>query len=42
MEKLSKESQELRDEIDLLKRDRTDKGELSHLKHGIEEPNNDQ
>jgi len=41
VEKLSKESQELRDE-NLLKRDRTDKGELSHLKHGIEEPNNDQ
>ena len=33
VEKLSKENQELRDEIDLLKKDRNDKGELSQLKH---------
>ena len=42
MEKLSKENQELRDEIDLLKKDRVDKGELSHLKHEMEDPSNDQ
>ena len=42
VEKLSKENQELRDEIDLLKKDRVDKGELSHLKHEMEDPSNDQ
>ena len=42
VEKLSNENQVLRDEIDLLKKERTDKGELSHLKHEKEEPNKDQ
>ena len=40
VEKLSKETQELRDEIDLLKKDRNDKGELSQLKHEMEKPSN--
>ena len=42
VEKLLKENQVLRDEIDLLKIDRTDKGELSHLKHEMEESSKDQ
>ena len=42
VEKLSKGTQELRDEIDLLKKDRNDKGELSQLKHEMEKLSNDQ
>ena len=40
VEKLSKETQELRDEIDLLKKDMNDKRELSQLKHEMEKPSN--
>lgn len=42
VEKLSKENQVLRDEIDLLKKDRKDKGELTHSKHEMEDSNKDQ
>ena len=42
MEKLSKENKELRDEINIFKKDRNDKGEIGQLKHEMEKPSNGQ
>ena len=42
VEKLSKENQELRDEINIFKKDRNDKGEIGQLKHEMEKPSNGQ